>query len=129
MNEADRAEDGPNALEIARSVLRALAVPQVATLRGRLMPEMTVLSFEQANNEDVYVGGIADALAVDAAGKIDVVIDWKSDVAPSPKQIELYRDQVGDYLDSTDAVEALIVFATSGTVIRVARSQKAGADL
>jgi len=47
--------------------------------------------------------GIADALAIGPDGTIDVVIDWKSDVDPEAKIIELYRAQVRDYLAVTGA--------------------------
>ena len=35
--------------------------------------------------------GIVDAIAFDADGKPEVVIDWKSDVDPAPETIEHYR--------------------------------------
>jgi hypothetical protein len=50
-----------------------------------------------------------------------VVIDWKSDVAPTPEMLEHYRSQVRAYLDITDAERGLIVLATTGRVISVAR--------
>ena len=63
--EADRAEDGPHAPELAASVRRALAIPEVVALRPRLLPEMTVFSAEPAEQGTIYIGGIADALALD----------------------------------------------------------------
>ncbi|MGD9656561.1 MAG: hypothetical protein AB7U61_02810, partial [Methylocystis sp.] len=63
-----------------------------------------------------YVGGVVDALALDEDGVIDVVIDWKSDVDPSPGQVELYRAQVRDYLAATGANEGLLVFATNSRI-------------
>ena len=44
VTEAGRAEDGPHAPELATSVRRALGIPEVAALRPRLLPEMTVFS-------------------------------------------------------------------------------------
>jgi exodeoxyribonuclease-5 len=51
-----------------------------------------------------------------------VVIDWKSDVDPEAKIIELYRAQVRDYLAVTGAPKGFIVFLTSGRVEKVAPS-------
>jgi hypothetical protein len=45
---------------------------------------------------------------------IDLVIDWKTDVSPSVQQIELYREQLRDYLVATGAPEGLLVFVTTG---------------
>ncbi|MGC9954514.1 MAG: UvrD-helicase domain-containing protein [Rhizomicrobium sp.] len=117
--EADRAEDGLHAPELAASVRRALSVPQVAELRPRLVPEMTVFSAEQAEQGTVYVGGVADALALDGGNNVDVVIDWKSDVEPTVAVVDMYREQVRDYLAATGAKEGLVVFVTSGRVERV----------
>jgi len=47
------------------------------------------------------------------------VVDWKTDVSPSAQQIELYREQLRDYLFATGASEALLVFVTTGQVDRV----------
>ena len=81
--EAVRAEDGPHAPELAATVRRALGIPEVAALRHRLLPEMTVFSAEPAGQGTIYVGGVADALTLDGGKNVDVVVDWKSDVEPS----------------------------------------------
>lgn len=47
-------------------------------------------------------------------GKPRVVIDWKSDVQPTPEIIEHYRAQVRNYLDMTGTERGLIVLVTSG---------------
>jgi hypothetical protein len=47
------------------------------------------------------------------------VVDWKTDVSPSAQQIELYREQMRDYLAATGAPEALLVFVTTGQLFRV----------
>ena len=114
--EAENPGTGPHAPEIAATALRALAIPAVAALRPRLLPEMTVFSAEISANAMTYIGGIVDALALGEYGAIDVVIDWKSDVDPSLSQVELYRAQVRDYLAATGAKEGLLVFATSGRI-------------
>ena len=42
ISEADRPDDGPHAPELAAATLRALAIPEIAKCRSRLVPEMTV---------------------------------------------------------------------------------------
>jgi exodeoxyribonuclease-5 len=121
--EAARAEDGPHAPELVASVRRALGIPEVAALRHRLLPEMTVFSADSADSAEqgtIYIGGIADALALDEDNNVDVVVDWKSDVDPATAVIDLYREQVRDYLAATGGKEGLLVFVTSGRVERVA---------
>jgi len=66
--------------------------------------------------------GIADALTIDADGRPEVVVDWKSDVSPDQQTLEHYRAQVRAYLDMTGAERGLIVLMTSGTTIPVAPS-------
>jgi exodeoxyribonuclease-5 len=58
-------------------------------------------------------------LTLNEDSKIDVVVDWKSDIAPSAATIDLYREQVRDYLAVTGATEGLLVFVTTGRVERV----------
>jgi exodeoxyribonuclease-5 len=117
--EASRPEDGPHAPELAGTVLRALAIPEIAACRSRLVPELTVFSTQTNNDRITYVGGVADALAYLPLGIIEVVIDWKTDVSPNAQQIELYREQMRDYLVATGAPEGLLVFVTSAQLVRV----------
>jgi exodeoxyribonuclease-5 len=117
--EAARAEDGPHAPELAGTVRRALGIPEVGALRHRLLPEMTVLSTERAGQGTIYVGGVADAVALDEGNNVDVVVDWKSDVEPRGEVVSLYRQQVRDYLAATGAKSGLLVFVSSGRVERL----------
>jgi hypothetical protein len=68
----------------------------------------------------ILLSGQADAVAFDETGAIDVVVDWKSDVAPEPSSIGHYRQQIGDYRKQTKAKRALLVFMTTGQVVDVA---------
>ena len=52
-----------------------------------------------------------------------VVVDWKTDVAPAPETLEHYREQVRAYLDVTEVERGLIVLATLGVIIPVERRQ------
>jgi ATP-dependent exoDNAse (exonuclease V) beta subunit len=108
------------AAELAVTVLRTLALPDVAALRQRLFPELPVFGSETRDGEEILLSGQADAVAFDETGAIDVVVDWKSDVAPEPSSIGHYRQQIGDYHKQTKAKRALLVFMTTGQVIDVA---------
>jgi ATP-dependent exoDNAse (exonuclease V) beta subunit len=119
ISEATRPEDGPHAPELAATVLRALAIPEIAACRSRLVPELTVFSAQADDDHTTYVGGVADALAYLPLGIIDLVIDWKTDVSPTVQQIDLYRAQMRDYLAATAASEGLLVFVTTGQLVRV----------
>jgi exodeoxyribonuclease-5 len=63
--------------------------------------------------------GITDATSLAPDGTPQVVIDWKSDVNPEQETIEHYRAQVWAYLATTGTENGLIVFVTSGAVVRV----------
>jgi hypothetical protein len=80
---------------------------------------MTVFSTQANDDRTIYIGGIADAVAYQPAGAIDLVIDWKTDVSPSAHQIDLYRQQLGDYLVATGAPEGFLVFVTTGQLVRI----------
>lgn len=112
--------DGPSSAEMAATTLRGLELPDVAALRPRLRPEVPVYAAKGEGQSLTLTAGVADAVASDDQGQVDVVVDWKSDVAPDVDQIELYRQQVRDYLAATGAKQGLIVFLTSGRVERVA---------
>ena len=128
VSEAARPEDGPHAPELAATALRALAIPEIAACRSRLVPELTVFSTQADDDRTTYVGGVADALAYLPLGMIELVIDWKTDVSPSAHQIELYREQMGDYLAATGAPEGLLVFVTTGQLVRVRPAYKPAAN-
>jgi exodeoxyribonuclease-5 len=117
--EAKCAEDGPYSPEIADSVRRGLLIPEVAALRPRLIAEVTVYAADPAGKIMTLVGGVVDALAINEDMKIDVVVDWKSDIAPSAATIDLYREQVRDYLSVTGGTEGLLVFVTTGRIEHV----------
>ena len=111
--------EGLEPRELARCVLRALSLPEIAALRPDLQPEFPVHAATASAAEENVASGIADAVAFDADGAPCAVVDWKSDVLPAPATLEHYRAQVRAYLHMTGASLGLIVLATSGTVIRV----------
>jgi superfamily I DNA/RNA helicase len=110
---------GPCSGEIAASIQRAFQLPEIAALRPTLLPEFRVYAAATSDRTITLTAGIADAVAFDDTGRIDVVIDWKSDTAPTAHVVEGYRAQVRDYLAATHASIALIVFVTSGRIEHV----------
>ena len=108
--------------ELADCVVRALSLPEVASLRPRLVPEFAVYAAADMGVHEEAAAGIVDAIAFDADGKPEVVIDWKSDVDPAPETVEHYRAQVHAYLEMTGAERGLIVSLTSGSIVHVERT-------
>jgi ATP-dependent exoDNAse (exonuclease V) beta subunit len=110
-------QTGISAAELAATVERTLKIPEIAQLRERLVPEHTVFGHKTTPVAEVLISGIADAVAADGEGGIDVVIDWKSDVDPSPATIAHYRKQIEEYRAQTGAKRALLVLMTPSKVI------------
>ncbi|WP_312548719.1 UvrD-helicase domain-containing protein [Massilia sp.] len=103
--------------ELAGCVLATLALPEVIALRPTLVAEFAAWHAEVVPGGEVVRSGVVDAISFDSAGKPDVVVDWKSDVAPTDTTLAHYRAQVGSYLQMTGARRGLIVLATSGKTI------------
>ena len=120
----DDPADGLAPAELADCVVRALSLPEVASLRPGLVPEFAVYAATDTGAHEEAAAGIVDAIAFGADGKPEVVIDWKSDVAPSPETVAHYRAQVHAYLEMTGAARGLVVFMTSGAVDPVARKDE-----
>ena len=108
--------------ELAGCVVRTLALPVIAALRPRLTPEFPVYASVLNEAKEEVTVGIADAIAFGSDGTPEVVVDWKSDIDPAPETVEHYRAQVRAYLDVIEAERGLVVMATSGVVIPVARA-------
>jgi exodeoxyribonuclease-5 len=53
---------------------------------------------------------------VNEKGRIDVLVDWKSDTVVREIQVSIYRRQVRSYLKATGARKGLIVFLNSDHV-------------
>jgi exodeoxyribonuclease-5 len=99
--------------------MRTLNLPEISQLRSRLVPEHSVFGHRTTAEGEVLVSGIADAVAPDRQGGIEAVIDWKSDVNPSPKAVDHYRKQINEYRQNTGAKRALLVFLTQANIIEV----------
>ena len=110
----DDPAQGLTPAELAGCVIRALSLPEVAALRPGLVPEFPVYASTETDTHEEATAGIVDAIAFDAEGAPQVVIDWKSDLDPSPETLEHYRAQVRAYLDATGAKRGLVVCMTPG---------------
>ncbi len=109
----------PDPEEVATSALRAWELPQVSTLRERLVAEFDVAGHQRTPDGTVLYAGVADAVALGDDGRATDVIDWKSDVNPSAVTLERYREQLRAYLRLTGAPRGWLVLATRGRAERV----------
>jgi CRISPR-associated exonuclease Cas4 len=107
----------PTPAEMAETALRALALPEIAPLQPYLVPEVAVWDAREA----YLVAGRADALAI-REGRIEVAIDWKSDINPTSNVRAAYGGQLRDYLEATGAERGAIVFLTLGEVAWIERA-------
>jgi exodeoxyribonuclease-5 len=117
---ADVPSEGPVPSEIAATVERALACPEIAEIRDTLAPELPVLVSSVEDTVETILTGVADAVATDGQGCHTVVVDWKSDVAANPKRREHYRSQLRDYINALGAQRGLVAYVTEGSVEQVA---------
>ena len=111
LTDADEEERRPDPTEMARCALRALALPEVAEMRPFLLPEVAIW----ASEESVLVAGRADALAI-RDGRVEVAVDWKSDVNPSSAVRHRYAAQLRDYLIATGGARGMLVFLSLGEI-------------
>jgi hypothetical protein len=110
----------PDPDEIAATVQRTLQIPQIVELRAHLISELPVYGLIEGDPEPIALAGRVDAAAV-VAGRIEAVLDWKSDVAPTEVDIRNHAGQIQDYLRVTGAASGVLVYMTSGTVRRITR--------
>jgi hypothetical protein len=82
------------------------------------VPESHIYGILEGPTEDTVTYGIADAIAVDGSG-VKLIIDWKSDVSPTEQTVAAYKQQIGEYLTAVGVHDGLIVFPTTGKVIRI----------
>ncbi len=115
---ADDPRVGISPVELASTVLKTLDLPQIAALRPRLVPEVPVFGGHRNGMEEMLVSGIADALAWGENGKVEAIIDWKSDVDVLPDWVAQYLDQLRTYRDETGAERALLVFMTPSQIMQ-----------
>ena len=114
---SDRASDGISPREVAQTIVRTLNIPEIAELRPRLVPEHTIYGSQASDDGEIIVSGIADAVAYDAKGRIEVIVDWKSDVDMDAERLNSYRGQLAAYQQHTGASHAFLVLMTAGKIV------------
>jgi hypothetical protein len=90
---------------------RTWRLPEIEAFKPFLTPELAVW----ATAEDGLVAGRADALVV-RNQRVEVVIDWKSDVNVSPAVRAAHMQQLQKYIFATGAERGAIVFMTLGEI-------------
>lgn len=121
-------EPTPDPKELSATVLMTLGLPEIALLRKSLIPEVPVYAtFPSADGAPMALAGRIDALAI-RPGEPPLPIDWKSDVDPSKRDIELHARQLGDYLRALRAPRGALVYMTTGLVHWVTAKATAEAE-
>ncbi|MBX9591683.1 MAG: UvrD-helicase domain-containing protein [Hyphomonadaceae bacterium] len=109
--ELESARVVPEPRELAATALRTLRLPEVATMRPNLVPELAVW----AAAEGTLLAGRADAAAWEDDAP-SVVLDWKSDVQPTLADRTQYRGQLQEYMAAVGAPRGAVVYMTLGEV-------------
>lgn len=81
--------DLPEAEEIASTAWRTLHLPEIAALRPGLVPEWPIYALLADASEPTALAGRIDAVALDE-GRASVVLDWKSDIAPTEEDMRIH---------------------------------------
>lgn len=102
---------GPEPVEMAATALRTFRLPELAPFISRLVPEMPLW----AASPPRFLAGRADAVVVEA-DRIELVVDWKSDVNPDAAAQGAHAAQLRDYLEVTGAERGAVVYMSSGHV-------------
>jgi hypothetical protein len=71
------------------------------------------------NDVEEAAARLTDATSFAADGSPKIIIDWKSDVDPAAETVEHYRVVVRSYLRTMGKPDGLIVFVTTGIILRV----------
>jgi ATP-dependent exoDNAse (exonuclease V) beta subunit len=103
-------------VELAQTVLRTLALPDVAALRPRLRAELPIYALIGPADEAQPMAGRADAVVRAEDGAFEAVVDWKSDIAPGPQQLTDHVGQLRLYLEATGAPRGALVYMSLGRV-------------
>ncbi|RWQ22729.1 UvrD-helicase domain-containing protein [Mesorhizobium sp.] len=113
----DREDGGgiPEAEEIASTAWRTLHLPEIAALRPDLVPEWPIYALLADASKPTALAGRIDAVAM-SDGRAAVVLDWKSDIAPTEEDMRIHAGQLADYLRTTGADRGALVYMTLGSV-------------
>lgn len=109
------ASDRPAPGELARTISNTLAIPEVAAVRERLVPEIPLYGLDASEAVSLALAGRADAVVMEG-GRPSVVVDWKSDIAPEADDIRRHAAQLKEYMQAITAPRGLLVYMTQGTI-------------
>jgi hypothetical protein len=104
-------DDLPEPSELAKTALRTLHLREIAALRSRLVPELAVWS----GSNGQLLAGRADATAYEGDTPT-IVLDWKSDVAPTLEDRAQYRGQLREYMVAVGAKRGAVVYMSLGEI-------------
>lgn len=105
----------PESHEMANTIGATLAIPEIAALRSRLVPEVPVYGLDVSDATSVALAGRADAVVMEG-GHPSVVVDWKSDIEPDADDIRRHAVQLRDYVLAIGAQRGVLVYMTQGSV-------------
>jgi hypothetical protein len=114
----------PAAEEMGTTAWKTLHLAEIAALRPQLVPELPLYAMLDNDVGETALAGRADAIAFDK-GRASVVLDWKSDVAPTSQDNRIHAGQLRDYMKAIGAARGAVVYMTSGSVHWVASPSKA----
>ena len=123
--DADEDAQLPDPEEIAATIERTLALPEIARLRPSLVPEWPIYAILSASSEPAALAGRIDAIGLQDNQPV-VVVDWKSDVSPSEQDVRGHSAQVANYLHATGVPRGAIVYMTTGVIRWVTASTPQG---
>jgi CRISPR-associated exonuclease Cas4 len=107
-------EPALDAKEMAATALRTISLPELATGRAEILPEVPIYGRIGADGQRL-VTGRADAVRF-RDGRAHIVFDWKSDVAPAAATTAAHGNQLALYVRVLDAERGALVYMTSGRI-------------
>jgi ATP-dependent exoDNAse (exonuclease V) beta subunit len=105
----------PDAREVASTAVKTLQLPDIVALRPHLVAEVHIYSTIEDGTTPTALAGRVDAMAIEQ-GRPQVVLDWKSDVAPTGNDVRAHATQLRDYLRATRVPRGALVYMSSGLV-------------
>ena len=105
----------PAAEEMASTARKTLNLSEIAALRPGLTPELALYAMLPGEPDQLALAGRADAVAFDN-GQAAVVLDWKSDIAPTSQDIRTHTAQLQHYMMAIGAPRGALVYMTPGVV-------------
>lgn len=105
----------PDPAECAATALRARALPEIVSIWPFLRAEVPLFATDV---DGALVAGRADAVSI-VDGRINAVLDWKSDVDPGPQDRATHVSQLRAYMRITGALRGAIVYLSRDEVVWV----------